>query len=143
VIANLGYIAYARGKIEEAETLLRRAVKLDEKHFPAHYDLGRLLVSRKRYEEAVQALRRAGALNSTDPGIHYQLFISLSPEEEAGSGTRVGAVQATGGKAQEPRRPGGRRRTRRAVRFAPAYVRGGRPGGLSQSPTSFCASALR
>jgi len=67
-----------RGDFEEAEKLLRRAAKLDANHFPANYDLGRLLVRRKLYDEALPILERAAKLAKTDPGIHYQLFITYS-----------------------------------------------------------------
>jgi Flp pilus assembly protein TadD len=78
VLANLGFIYLERGRDEDAEKVLRRAVSLDGKHFPAHYDLGRLLVRLKRYEEALPILEHASRLTSDDPGIHYQLFITYS-----------------------------------------------------------------
>jgi Flp pilus assembly protein TadD len=62
----------------EAERLLRSAVKLNDKHFPAQYDLGRLLVRMKRYEEAVPMLQRVTTLSASDPGAHYQLFLAYS-----------------------------------------------------------------
>jgi Flp pilus assembly protein TadD len=78
VLANLGFIYSERGESEEAEKLLRRAICLDPRHFPAHYDLGRLLVRLRRYNEALPILERGASLTTTDPGIHYQLFTVCS-----------------------------------------------------------------
>jgi tetratricopeptide (TPR) repeat protein len=58
--------------------MLRRAIALNSKNFPAHYDLGKLLVRLKRYEEAVVILERAATMSATDPGIHYQLFTAYT-----------------------------------------------------------------
>jgi tetratricopeptide (TPR) repeat protein len=58
--------------------LLRRAIALDAKNFPANYDLGRLLVKLKRYDEALPVLERAAVMGKDDPGIHYQLFTAYS-----------------------------------------------------------------
>jgi len=77
-IANLGYIASEQGNSEEAEKLLRRAITLNAKLYPPHYDLGRLLVRLKRYEEGVQVLQGSAVMNANDPGVHYQLFIAFS-----------------------------------------------------------------
>jgi tetratricopeptide (TPR) repeat protein len=71
-------LASERGDDAEAERLLRRTIALSERHFPAHYDLGRLFVRAKRYDEAVIILRRAERLDETDPGVHYQLFTAYS-----------------------------------------------------------------
>jgi tetratricopeptide (TPR) repeat protein len=67
-----------RGRYDEAEKAFRRAVSLDAKHFPAHYDLGRMLVRLKRYAEALPILEHASTLSATDPGIHYQLFTAYT-----------------------------------------------------------------
>lgn len=78
-LAQLGFIAGERGRDIEAEQLLRRAIALShERHFVAHYDLGRLLVKLRRYDEAIPILERGANLNSRYPGIHYQLFLALS-----------------------------------------------------------------
>jgi tetratricopeptide (TPR) repeat protein len=78
-LAQLGFVAGERGRFAEAEQLLRRALLLSgDKHFVAHYDLGRLLVKQRRYDEAIPILERGAMLNARYPGIHYQLFLALS-----------------------------------------------------------------
>jgi tetratricopeptide (TPR) repeat protein len=77
-LSNLGYIASQRGENAEGERLLRRAIELDPKSFPAYHDLGRLLVKLKRYDEALPLLKRGAELNTKDPGVHYQLFLAYS-----------------------------------------------------------------
>jgi Flp pilus assembly protein TadD, contains TPR repeats len=57
--------------------LLRRAIKLGDKHFYAHYDLGRLLVKTSRYGEAIPLLERARLLKPNNPDVHYQLFLAF------------------------------------------------------------------
>jgi Flp pilus assembly protein TadD len=76
-LAQLGFIVGERARYEEAELLLRRAIKLGDKHFYAHYDLGRLLVKTGRYAEATPLLERAGLLKPNNPDVHYQLFLAL------------------------------------------------------------------
>ena len=63
---------------QEAKILLRRAIALEPKNYPAHYDLGRLLVRLRRYDEALPILEQGVPLGQSDPGIHYQLFIAYS-----------------------------------------------------------------
>jgi tetratricopeptide (TPR) repeat protein len=65
---------------------LRRAIGLSDKHFFAHYDLGRLLVKQNRYEESLPLLQRAASLKLNHPDVHYQLFRAyarLKRKEEA------------------------------------------------------------
>ncbi len=77
-LAQLGFIIGERDRYAEAEKVLRSAIAIDEKHFYANYDLGRLLVKSKRYEESLSVLSRAAALKPKDASVHYQLFIALS-----------------------------------------------------------------
>jgi tetratricopeptide (TPR) repeat protein len=102
--------------------LLRRALALDAKNFPAHYDLGRLLVRLKRYDEALPILERATKMDATDPGIHYQLFTAYSRlkrredaerelavfkrlEEARKSGTGAGSSDSSMSTGDEPLPP--------------------------------------
>jgi tetratricopeptide (TPR) repeat protein len=78
-LAQLGFVLGERARFAEAEQLLRRALRLSQdKHFMAHYDLGRLLVKQQRYDEAIPILERGATLNARYPGIHYQLFLAFS-----------------------------------------------------------------
>ena len=62
----------------EAETFLRRAIAINDKHFYANYDLGRLLVKSRRYEQALPILEHAATLKMNNPAVHYQLFLAFS-----------------------------------------------------------------
>jgi tetratricopeptide (TPR) repeat protein len=77
-LAQLGFILGERGVYAEAEQSLRRAIALGDKHFYAHYDLGRLLVKTRRFEEAIPILQRGAALKADNPDVHYQLFMALT-----------------------------------------------------------------
>jgi tetratricopeptide (TPR) repeat protein len=78
-LAQLGFILGERARFAEAEQLLRRALVVShDRHFVAHYDLGRLLVKLRRYDEAIPVLERGATLNARYPGIHYQLFLAFS-----------------------------------------------------------------
>ena len=57
---------------------MRTAIAIDDRHFYANYDLGRLLVKSKRYEAALLILRHAASLNPKNASAHYQMFIALS-----------------------------------------------------------------
>lgn len=77
-LAQLGFIVGERDRQLEAEKLLRRAIVINDKHFYANYDLGRILVKLKRYEEALAVLKHAATLKARNPGVHYQMFIAFS-----------------------------------------------------------------
>lgn len=78
VLALSGAISLDRGNIAEAEKLLRRALAVNQRHFNANHDLGRLLVKTKRYVESLPFLQRAAELKSDNPDVHYQIFLALS-----------------------------------------------------------------
>ena len=77
-LAVAAVVAAERGQHEEAERLLRRALALDAKNYPAAYDLGRLFVRLKRYAEALPLLESTARFSGQDPGVHYQLFLAYS-----------------------------------------------------------------
>jgi len=77
-LAQLGFILVGRGRVAEAESTLRRAITINDKHFYANYDLGRLLVKSRRYAEALPVLEHAVTLKPNNPGVHYQIFMALS-----------------------------------------------------------------
>ena len=52
-LAQLGFIVGERDRYAEAEKLLRAAIAINDQHFYANYDLGRLLVKSKRYEDSL------------------------------------------------------------------------------------------
>ena len=57
--ANLGAILNALGRVEEAETYLRRAIALDPQARRAYLNLSKALYKQARYEEALDAARVA------------------------------------------------------------------------------------
>jgi tetratricopeptide (TPR) repeat protein len=56
---NLGHVLARGGAYEEAEVLLREAVRIDPAAAPAHYHLGTVLEQTNRPEDAIRALRAA------------------------------------------------------------------------------------
>jgi tetratricopeptide (TPR) repeat protein len=74
------------GRLEEAETSLRRAIELDPEQAEAIQSLGLLLASQGRSPEAVQLLKRHAELEPANPITLKALgaeLISLGREEEA------------------------------------------------------------
>ncbi len=72
---SLGYALWRNGRPAEAAESFRQALKLDEKHFPAHYYLGRLLlIGGKDVNEAVVHLRRAVEINPEAYEIRFDLI---------------------------------------------------------------------
>ena len=57
-LASLGYVAIEQGRLEDAETPLKRALALDSNNVPVLYDYARLAVKRRDYAEAVTRLQR-------------------------------------------------------------------------------------
>ncbi|HYR76463.1 MAG TPA: tetratricopeptide repeat protein [Pyrinomonadaceae bacterium] len=60
--ANLGYVLWKLGRPAEAIAAERAAIKLDDKNYTAHYQLGRFLLrlgEQKELTEAARQLRRA------------------------------------------------------------------------------------
>ncbi len=57
---------------------MRSALAIDDKHFYANYDLGRLLLKSRRYEESLAILQHAATLKPKNASVHYQMFIALS-----------------------------------------------------------------
>ena len=77
-LAQLGFVLLERGEVAEAESVLQRAVSINDKHFYANYDLGRLFVRSRRYDQALPLLQHAATLKPNNPNVHYQLFVALS-----------------------------------------------------------------
>jgi len=77
-LALSGAINLDRGNFAEAEKLFRRALEVNQEHFNATYDLGRLLIKTQRYAEALPLLQRAAELHPNSPEVHYQFFLAFS-----------------------------------------------------------------
>jgi tetratricopeptide (TPR) repeat protein len=87
-LAQLGFIIGERDRYAEAEKLLRSAIAINNKHFYANYDLGRLLVKSRRYEGALPILQHSARLKPNNPSVHYQLFMALSRLKRKGEADR-------------------------------------------------------
>jgi tetratricopeptide (TPR) repeat protein len=75
--ANYGYVLAKLGKIEEAVKTERAALKLDDKNFTAHYQLGRFLLKiggENNIDEALVHLRRALELKPVQDEIRFDLI---------------------------------------------------------------------
>jgi tetratricopeptide (TPR) repeat protein len=62
-LANLGFVLYGRGKTQEAEQTLLRAIDLDPKNATAYFFLGKLYLMEDRPNEAHEKLQVAVELN--------------------------------------------------------------------------------
>jgi tetratricopeptide (TPR) repeat protein len=77
--ANLGYVLWKIGRAQEAIALERAALKLDEKNFTAHYQLGRFLMraaigDRKQLLEAADQLKSALSLDPRQLEVRFELI---------------------------------------------------------------------
>lgn len=75
--ANLGYVLWKLGRVEESIAAERAALKLDDKNLMAHHQLGRVLLrlgGPKQTEEAAEHLRRALELNPRQYEVRFELI---------------------------------------------------------------------
>lgn len=75
--ANLGYALWKLGRINEAINAERAALKLDDKNFMAHHQLGRFLLrsgDSKQLAEAATHLRRAVELSPRQYDVRFELI---------------------------------------------------------------------
>ena len=74
---NLGRITLDAGRTDEAESMLRRAIAIDDRQHEAWNNLGICLMSRERPAEALSAFQRAIALHPTGVSEHENLGRAL------------------------------------------------------------------
>ena len=75
--ANFGYVLWKLGRPAEAVSAERAALKLDEKNFTAHYQLGRFLLrlgDQPSLNEAATHLRRALELDPREYEVRFELL---------------------------------------------------------------------
>lgn len=70
---NLGSALARGGTYEEAEALLREAIRIDPTAAPAHYHLGTVLEQTNRPDDAILALQAAAAADPAYADPHYAL----------------------------------------------------------------------
>lgn len=73
VLNDLAWVLRARGALEEAETLVREALKADEKQYNFWDTLGVILTARGKFDEAEAALKKAVSLFADDFGVQVHL----------------------------------------------------------------------
>jgi tetratricopeptide (TPR) repeat protein len=89
--ANLGYVLWKLGRLEEAMSAERAALKLDDKNFMAHHQLGRFLLrtgDQKQLAESATHLRRALELDARQYDVRFELiaaYRALGNRAEASS----------------------------------------------------------
>ena len=82
VLSALGSANLKLGRLGQAESLLRRAVKADEKFAPAWNNLGVVLMESGQFGEAERVFRTAFALdNGTSEQIRQNLSLALAKLE--------------------------------------------------------------
>jgi Flp pilus assembly protein TadD len=82
-LAGMGSANLRLGRLGQAETLLRRAVKEDPSFVPAWNNLGVLLMEQRKYGEASEVFRRAYAADSGNSDtIRDNLRLSLARMED-------------------------------------------------------------
>jgi tetratricopeptide (TPR) repeat protein len=83
VLAAMGSANLRLGRLNQAETLLRRAVAEDGMFVPAWNNLGVLLMEQRRYGEAAEVFRRAYAADSGNSDtIRDNLRLALARMED-------------------------------------------------------------
>ncbi|HEY3130638.1 MAG TPA: tetratricopeptide repeat protein [Acidobacteriota bacterium] len=86
---SLGYALWRSARTAEAAESFREALRLDEKHFPAHYYLGRLLlIGGRDPSEAAAHLQRAVEVN---PEAYEVRFDLIAAYRALGDATRARA----------------------------------------------------
>ena len=79
VLSSLGSANLALGRLGQAETLLRRAIKIEDSWPEIHNNLGVVLMERGKTAEAEQILRRAYAMsNGENDSIRDNLRLALA-----------------------------------------------------------------
>ncbi|MDN5788099.1 tetratricopeptide repeat protein [Pseudorhodobacter sp.] len=84
VLSALGSVNLRLGRLGQAETLLRRAVKADPASVPAHNNLGVVLMERGKLGEARAVFQQAFALDSgSSDSIRKNLLLAIARSNAA------------------------------------------------------------
>lgn len=77
--SSIGYFLHAKAlntqslEPETARTLLEKALAINERDAPAHFELGSIFDRTNRYADAAREFERAAELDPADPAAHYRL----------------------------------------------------------------------
>ncbi|MCB2094565.1 MAG: tetratricopeptide repeat protein [Rhodobacteraceae bacterium] len=82
VLSAIGSADLSLGRLGQAETMLRRALEVDETFVPAWNNLGVVLVEQRKYAEAARVFQTAFALDSgQSDSIRENLRLALAKRE--------------------------------------------------------------
>jgi Flp pilus assembly protein TadD len=90
-----------RGRLAEAESALREAIRVQPREAAAHFNLGLLLAETGRSDDAVAALRRALELDPRSAPAAYNLAVLVGEASPKEAATLSG--RAAEGAPQDPR----------------------------------------
>ncbi len=96
---QLGQIAQAQGKRDEAKQHFGRALELSPAFVEALVALGKIETQEKRFTEAITRLERAVALEPTNENAHYALMMAY---RDSGQMAKAKAEKAVLDKLQKP-----------------------------------------
>ncbi len=71
-------MAIEQGRLEDAETPLKRALSLDPNNIPVLYDYARLALKERNFTEAATRLQQVVAKSPSHTAAHYQLFLAYT-----------------------------------------------------------------
>ncbi len=130
---NLGFALLRKGRIDEAEPLIRRALELDAASPEAHLDLGAILVHRGRMHEAVGQLQEVLELQPDNVFALDNLAYALAACPDASVRDGAKAVEL----AQRATRLSGGRMPEMIMTLAAAYAESGRfPEAIAAAQTA-------
>jgi tetratricopeptide (TPR) repeat protein len=72
----------AKGTLDQAETHLSEALRLDPNYADAYYNMGQLMLRRKNLDEAIRYLSQAVQLVPDDAQSHYKLAEALAQQKQ-------------------------------------------------------------
>ena len=81
-VAFQGEVEYRKGRFDQADTLYRSALQMNEKTARAHFGLGKLAMARMRTAEAVKSLNRAIELDPKEPIYRFYIADALALKKD-------------------------------------------------------------
>jgi tetratricopeptide (TPR) repeat protein len=82
-VAFQGEVEYRKGRFDQADSLYRAALQMNEKTPRAHFGLGKLAMARMKSGEAVKSFSRAIELDAREPIYRFYIADALSLEKKA------------------------------------------------------------
>jgi len=81
-VAFQGEVAYRKGRFEQAGTLYRSALQMNEKTARAHFGVGKLSMARMKSSDAIKSFSRAIDLDPREPLYHFYIADALALEKK-------------------------------------------------------------